>query len=131
VIIAEPREIRAWFRVKGKFNPPSDATFLASVTPDRKITGALAFHGYEKPNVEISAAAHAIPRALLRAAYRYVTVQLGCTRATFRTRADNVPAHAAMRRLNARVEGELDRFYPDGCKQIIYGLMKEDFPFNG
>ena len=91
----------------------------------------MAFHNWERPNVEISVAGHHLPRSLLRAAYRYATVQLGCTRATFRTRGDNAAAHAAMRRLKAEVEGFLYRFYPDGCEQVIYGLMKEDYPYHG
>jgi RimJ/RimL family protein N-acetyltransferase len=56
-------------------------------------------------------------------------VQLGCRRATFRTRADNQAAIAAMARLGAREEGRLRKYYPGDVDAVVFGLLKEDYPY--
>ena len=93
----------------------------------RIVTG-LSFYNWSGHDVEIAAAGREFPRSLLRFVFDYVVKQLGCRRATFRTRIDNEAAKLALSRLRARVEGRQRLFYGD-CDALIFGLLSEDFPY--
>jgi RimJ/RimL family protein N-acetyltransferase len=92
-----------------------------------EIIAGFVFNVWTQHDVEVSLAARRLNRALMRAVYTYVVIQLGCRRATFRTRSDNIKAQRALSRLGARREG-CQRLYFGDCDGLIYGLMKEDFP---
>ncbi|PDT23909.1 GNAT family N-acetyltransferase [Rhizobium hidalgonense] len=128
MIVSEPREdIAAW--VGGKigvaFHPPFAA--IAQVQGGRIIAGYV-FNVWTEHDVEVSLAADRLSKTLMRAAFRYVVDQLGCRRATFRTRTDNVPAQRALESLGARLEGRQRAYFGD-CDALLYGIMKEDFPY--
>ncbi|ARM14168.1 MULTISPECIES: GNAT family N-acetyltransferase [Rhizobium] len=128
MIVSEPREdIAAW--VGGKigvaFHPPFTA--IAQVQGGRIIAGYV-FNVWTQHDVEVSLAADRLSKTLMRAAFQYVVDQLGCRRATFRTRADNFPAQRALKRLGARLEGRQRDYFGD-CDALLYGILREDFPY--
>lgn len=94
-----------------------------------QITAGFLFNMYTEHDVEVTLAATRIPRALMKATFSYVVHTLGCRRATFRTRADNFPAQKALMRLGAKLEGT-QRLYFGDCDGLLYGILKEDFPFS-
>jgi hypothetical protein len=128
LIVSEPRaDIAAWVggRIGVSFEPPYTA--LAHVDRGR-IIAAYVFNVWTEHDVEVSLAADRLSLTLMRAAFRYVVEQLGCRRATFRTRADNLDAQKALDRLGARLEGRQQAYFGD-CDALLYAIMKEDFPY--
>ncbi|MBX5008135.1 GNAT family N-acetyltransferase [Rhizobium lentis] len=128
MIVSEPRaDIAAWVGAKigVSFEPPYTA--LAHVYRGRIIAGYV-FNVWTAHDIEVSLAADRLSVILMRAAFRYVVEQLGCSRATFRTRADNVQAQKALDRLGARLEGRQRGYFGD-CDALLYGILKEDFPY--
>ncbi|MBP2442842.1 GNAT family N-acetyltransferase [Rhizobium leguminosarum] len=128
MIVSEPREdIAAWVgqKIGVSFHPPYTA--LAHVDRGRVIAGYV-FNVWTEHDVEVSLAADRLSLTLMRAAFGYVVNQLGCRRATFRTRADNISAQRALDRLGARLEGRQTAYFGD-CDALLYGIMKEDFPY--
>ncbi|MBX4954298.1 GNAT family N-acetyltransferase [Rhizobium lentis] len=128
MIVSEPRaDIAAWVGAKigVSFEPPYTA--LAQVDRGRIIAGYV-FNVWTEHDVEVSLAADRLSITLMRAAFRYVVDQLGCRRATFRTRADNLPAQKALDKLGARLEGRQTAYFGD-CDALLYGILKEDFPY--
>ena len=109
MIVSEPREeIAAWVggRIGVSFHPPYTA--LA--------------------HIEVSLAADRLTLTLMRSVFHYVVHQLGCRRATARTRADNLDAQTMLARLGARLEGRQQAYFGD-CDALLYAIMKEDFPY--
>ena len=94
------------------------------------ICAVLVFHTWTGPDIEISVAARSIPRALLVAGYNYAVNKLGCSRASFKTRADNAAAIKAMGRLGAKLEGRQRGYFGD-ADALIFGIVKEEYPYNG
>lgn len=126
IVYGEP--VAAWMeaRLRTRFVPPFTA--IGATNSKGEIIAGYVFNMYTQHDVEVSLVASAIPRALLRETYGYVVNKLGCRRATFRTRADNVNAQKALIRLGAKLEGR-QRLYFGDCDCLIYGILKEDFPF--
>jgi hypothetical protein len=110
-----------------KFAPPF--TTIGWLNKHSKIEAGLLFHSWTKNDIEISVGAINLPRPLLLAAYKYVVLQLGCRRATFRTRADNFQAIRALERLGAKEEGRLRCYYPDDVDALVFGILKEDYKY--
>jgi len=127
LIVSEPSaDIAAWVgaRIGVNFSPPFTA--LAEVRGGRNVAGYV-FNMWTAHDVEVSLAADRLSRPLMRAAFAYVVTTLGCRRATFRTRADNVAAQKALDRLGAKLEGRQRAYFGD-CDGLLYGILKEDFP---
>lgn len=130
MIVAEPKgPALAWYKLHTGFMPRADATTLAFKDIFGHYRAVLVFQNYYGPDVEIGVAAVTLPRSLLRAAYRYAVDQLKCRRVTFRTRADNKAAIEAMERLGGKLEGTIRKFYADGCDELLFGILKEDYPY--
>lgn len=129
MIISEPANmLEAWFRAKtGIKHRLEDCAYLAAINADHTILSVIVFHHQEGRDIEMDVAPGFIPRSLLRATQRYVVNQLGCDRVTFKFRADNDKSRDAAARLGGKQEGSLRRFYPDGCTQLVYGILKEDY----
>jgi hypothetical protein len=128
LIVSEPCEdIAAWVGAKigVTFHPPFTA--MAQIEGGR-IIAAYVFNVWTEHDVEVSLAADRLSATLMRAVFRYVADQLECRRATFRTRADNLPAQKALDRLGARLEGRQRGYFGD-CDALLYGILKEDFPY--
>jgi hypothetical protein len=129
LIVAEPREaIVRWVgeRTGLEFKPPYSV--LASTDAGNHITAAFVFQNWTEHDIEITVAADSIPRALLRATYRYVVGQLGCRRCTFRIRSSDLKTQESAQRLGAKWEGRIRRFYSDTEDAVILGILEEDFP---
>ncbi|RDJ12417.1 GNAT family N-acetyltransferase [Rhizobium grahamii] len=127
MIVSEPSaDIAVWVgsRIGVKFNPPFTA--LAEIRGGRIVAGYV-FNMWTAHDVEVSLAADRLSRPLMRAAFTYVVNTLGCSRATFRTRADNLVAQNALDRLGAKLEGRQRSYFGD-CDGLLYGILKEDFP---
>ena len=132
MIVSEPKgPALAWYRLKTGYMPRPDATVLASKDILGHYQAVLVFQNYYGPDVEIGVAAKTLPRSLLRAAYRYAVDQLGVRRVTFRTRADNAVAIHAMQRLGGKLEGVIRKFYKDGCDELLFGILPEEYKFHG
>lgn len=58
----------------------------------------------------------------MRSVFRYVVHQLGCRRATARTRADNAESQQVLARLGARLEGRQQAYFGD-CDALLYAIM--------
>ncbi|EJT06737.1 GNAT family protein [Rhizobium sp. CCGE 510] len=128
MIVSEPRaEIAAWVggRIGVSFHPPY--TTLAHVDRGRIIAGFV-FNVWTAHDVEISLAADRLTLTVMRSVFGYVVHQLGCRRATARTRADNFDAQTMLARLGARLEGRQKAYFGD-CDGLLYAIMKEDFPY--
>lgn len=128
MIVSEPSaEIAAWVgaRIGVEFHPPY--TTLAHIDRGRIIAGFV-FNVWTGHDVEISLAADRLSLTLMRAVFDYVTRQLGCRRATCRTRADNSNAQKLLARLGAELEGRQRGYFGD-CDGLLYGIIKEDFPY--
>ncbi|MGR9203256.1 GNAT family N-acetyltransferase [Rhizobium leguminosarum] len=128
MIVSEPREeIAAWVgdRIGVTFHPPY--TTLAHVDRGRIIAGFV-FNVWTAHDVEVSLAADRLTLTLMRSVFHYVVHQLGCRRATARTRADNIEAQTVLVRLGARLEGRQQAYFGD-CDALLYAIMKEDFPY--
>lgn len=105
-----------------------EGTAALAAWDGKRIRGALVFQSRTPHDVEITVAADDLPRSLLRAGYRYVVGQLGCSRATFRTRDDNVAAVFAMARLGAVQEGRMTRYFGDH-DALVFGILKENYRY--
>lgn len=130
MIITDQREgVAAWMGeyMGVKFTPPYST--IGWKNGRGEITAGLLFHSWTKNDIEISVAAIELPRSLLRHVYKYVVVQLGCRRATFRTRADNHQAIRAMERLGAAEEGRLRKYYPGDVDAVLFGVLKEEYKY--
>ncbi|MGR9245077.1 GNAT family N-acetyltransferase [Rhizobium leguminosarum] len=128
MIVSEPREqIAAWVGAKigVAFHPPY--TTLAHVDRGRIIAGFV-FNVWTEHDVEVSLAADRLTLTLMRSVFHYVVRQLGCRRATARTRADNAESQKVLARLGARLEGRQQAYFGD-CDALLYAIMKEDFPY--
>lgn len=128
MIVSEPcHDIAAWVGAKigVEFHPPYTA--LAEIRDGRIVAGYV-FNVWTGHDVEVSLAADRLSKALMRSAFGYVVNTLGCRRATFRTRADNLAAQKALDRLGAQLEGRQRAYFGD-CDALLYGIMKEDFPY--
>lgn len=128
MIVSEPREeIAAWVgnRIGVTFHPPY--TTLAHVDRGRIIAGFV-FNVWTAHDVEVSLAADRLTLTLMRSVFHYVVRQLGCRRATARTRADNIDAQTVLARLGARLEGRQQAYFGD-YDALLYAIMKEDFPY--
>ena len=132
MIVAEPREvIAAWVGEQAgpefKFKPPYST--LASIDATGRINCGVVFQNWTGRDIELSVAASSIPRALLKAIYRYVVEQLGCRRVTFRIRSSDLKTQEAAQRLGAVWEGRIRYFYSETEDAVILGILKEDFPY--
>ncbi|PDT19511.1 GNAT family N-acetyltransferase [Rhizobium hidalgonense] len=128
MIVSQPsEEIAAWVggRIGVTFHPPY--TTLAQIDRGRIIAGFV-FNVWSEHDVEVSLAADRLTRTLMRSVFRYVAHQLGCRRATARTRADNIVTQTMLTRLGARLEGRQQAYF-DECDALLYAIMKEDFPY--
>ncbi|MDO3434613.1 GNAT family protein [Rhizobium sp. CBN3] len=128
MIVCEPSaEIAAWVgaRIGVTFHPPY--TTLAHVDRGRIIAG-LVFNVWTEHDIEISLAADRLSLTLMRAVFDYVFNQLGCRRATCRTRADNSRAQSLLARVGAEPEGRQRSYFGD-CDGLLYAIMKENFPY--
>lgn len=126
MIVYEPRQdIAAWVgqRCGVTFHPPYTA--IAEVK-DGRIVAAYVFNCWTGHDVEVSLAADRLSRTLVKTAFSYVVNTLKCSRATFKTRSDNLQAQKLLERFNARLEGCQRSFFGD-ADALIYGIMKEDF----
>lgn len=108
------------------FVPPYSA--IGATDEVGNILAVFVFNNFTRNDIEVSVAADRIPRELLKATYSYVVDQLGCQRASYRTRADNLKAQRCLERLGARKEGVQRRYFGD-CDSFMYGILREDFPF--
>ncbi|AVA22466.1 GNAT family protein [Rhizobium sp. NXC24] len=127
MIVSEPRQdIAAWVgqRIGVEFRPPY--TTIAEVRGGKIIAGYV-FNVWTEHDVEVSLAADRLSRALIKSAFAYVVENLGCRRATFRTRADNVNAQRCLERLGGHLEGRQRAYFGD-CDGLLYGILREDFP---
>jgi hypothetical protein len=132
VIVSEPKgPALAWYRLKTGYSPRAESTVLAFKDILGHYRAVMVFQNYYGPDIEVGVAAVTLPRSLLRAAYRYAVGQLGVRRVTFRTRADNGSAIVALRRLGAKKEGVIRKFYRDGCDELLFGILTEDYPYHG
>ncbi len=127
---AEQVEAGAWIERESGYPCHVPYSMLA-YRRDGRILAAIRFQNWCGADVELTVAGKVIPRSLLRDAWRYVVNQLGCRRATFRTRSDNLAAIRAMGRLGAQMEGVQRAWYPDGCDSILFGILKEEYPYHG
>lgn len=129
MIVTRPKEALAHYVEQHcptlKFEEPYQA--VGSVT-DGKLTAALIFQSKTDHDVEISVAATHLPRALLKAVGYYVVKQMGCRRATFRTRSDNHEAIEAMKRLGAKEEGRQRGFFGD-ADAVVFGILKDEYVY--
>lgn len=128
MIVCEPSaEIAAWVgaRIGVTFHPPY--TTLAHVNRGGILAG-LVFNVWTEHDIEISLAADRLSLTLMRAVFDYVFHQLGCRRATCRTRADNSRAQRLLARVGAELEGRQRGYFGD-CDALLYAIMKEDFPY--
>lgn len=129
MIITEPKErLAEWAAESMQSVFVEPYTAMGATDPDGNLIAVFIFNNFTRNDIEISVAATRIPRELLKATYRYVVIQLGCHRASYRTRADNLQAQKCLERLGARKEGVQRRYFGD-CDSFMYGLLKEDFPF--
>ncbi len=94
-----------------------------------KIVAGLVFTNWSGADIEITGAGDVLPRALLRAAAGYVFDQLGCIRATFKTPRDHTRAIRADKRLGARFEGRQRNFFGPGRDALIFGILREEYPY--
>ncbi|MBB4194943.1 hypothetical protein GGE45_004863 [Rhizobium aethiopicum] len=128
MIVCEPSaEIAAWVgaRIGVTFHPPY--TTLAHVDRGRIIAGFV-FNVWTEHDIELSLAADRLSLTLMRAVSDYVFNQLGCRRATCRTRADNSSAQRLLARVGAEPEGRQRGYFGD-CDGLLYAITKEDFPY--
>jgi hypothetical protein len=128
MIVCEPKNIlEAWFFNKtGIAHRLEDACYIAEVDAEKKIKSMLVFHNWRGRSIEIDVPPGRISRSILRSALLYVH-QVKCDRVTFKFRADNDSSLRAAVRLGAKREGCIRRYYPDGCDQLIYGILKEEY----
>jgi RimJ/RimL family protein N-acetyltransferase len=128
IVTDSPEFLAAWASEKMKSNFSQPFTAIGATGSDGKLIAVFIFNNFTKNDVEVSVAAERIPRELLRATYRYVVEKLGCHRASYRTRADNHQAQKCLERCGAQKEGVQRRYFGD-CDSIMYGILKEDFPY--
>lgn len=130
MIVSEPADfIAGWVARQTRLDLKPPYSVLASIDAADRITAALIFQNWTGPDIEITVAADSIPRSLLVAGYRYAIQQCGCIRATFKTSVHNQPAIEAMKRLGAKLEGRQRSYYGDGSDALVFGILKEDFPY--
>jgi hypothetical protein len=129
MIISEPREVIVrWVGAQTGLEFKLPYSTLASIGADGRISAGVVFQNWTGRDIELSVAATSIPRALLKAIYRYTVEQLGCRRVTFRIRSSDLKTQESAQRLGARWEGRIRRFYSDSEDAVILGILKEDFP---
>ena len=127
MIISEPREeIAKWAgdKIGCTFKPPFSA--LACVNEANEIQAAAIFNNWSDFDICVSVAAKKVSRQLLMSCASYVFEQLKCTRATLRTRIDNLAAQKALKRIGAQLEGRQTAYFGD-CDALVFGILKKDF----
>ncbi|HWU63570.1 MAG TPA: GNAT family protein [Ensifer sp.] len=127
MIVWEPNDVIAgWMggKIGVRFSRPF--VTVASVDQNGKIECAALFNAMTDFDVECSVVVDGRATVeLLKACREYVEGQLKRPRITFRTRASNIRAHNALKKLGADQEGRLREYFGDE-DALIYGLILRD-----
>jgi len=112
-------------RIGAEIHPPFTAIGFVN---DGKLTAGFVFSDYNGSNVEVTAATtRYVKKGELLAVCRYVFIQLGCRRVTFRAKASNYRSTAFLQR-RMTYEATLPHYYPDDHAEQ-YRLLREDCPW--
>jgi hypothetical protein len=107
-----------------KFVPPCVALGIGDGS---EIVGAVLWNDFSGPNIEGSCVGEArcFTRSIIREAFRYPFVQLGCQRVTVHIRRSNAKVRGLALRLGFRPEGLMRRYYGDD-DAAVYGLLRAE-----
>lgn len=129
ILFGHDAEVALWVgdRLNVAISPPFTA--LGVLDASGVLRGGAVFNDFTGANVEVTAyGPGAMQAGVLRAGFRYVFVQLGCERATARTRRGNRTMRALLPRMGFRWEGLARHFYgpnrsDDAC---LYGMLRSE-----
>lgn len=92
---------------------------------DNNVAGGCVFHNYDHSNIDLAIAVdRPVTRGVIRAICHYVFVQLGCQRATIRTRKSNKAACRGAQKLGFKYECSLERWF--GSENGVQFKMTRD-----
>lgn len=109
-----------------------DAVCIAAIGADG-IRGVISFDKITTTDAEMQAvgATGFMSRRLLQYAGDLMFGVYGLKRITAYMRPANTYLHAVAKRAGFVEEGRIRKFYPDGVDAVIFGLLKEDYPYHG
>jgi hypothetical protein len=134
LVLGRDKEVSVW--AEGFFKKPlgkmsrmftGPYTTIGVENNAGELTGALIFTNFDDHDVNMTVAGRGTCcRSVMRAACNYVFEQLGCSRLSVTTRADNYRLIDQAERLGFVREGYLRRLYGD-ADGVLLGLLQKDF----
>jgi hypothetical protein len=125
MIVVEGDEVAAYMerRLGCKFAEPYIVRGL--MTDDGKPLAAVVFNCFTGADIEITVVAERLTRGVIRFCATYVFRQLGCRRATVRTKKRNKRAQSLARRCGFKFEAVAKHFYPDD-DAVVFRMLRND-----
>lgn len=96
---------------------------------DDELLAVVLYSGKDEQNIMMSIASSTpkwCTRKALKVMFGFPFIQLNLNRVTAYIRESNEPSISLVKRLGARLEGELGNYYESGESAMIYGITKND-----
>jgi RimJ/RimL family protein N-acetyltransferase len=126
IVLGHDAVVLAWLKARHGMElfPPCVAVGISEGT---ELIGAVVFNNYTRTNIEASVAGEtrAFTPKVIHFCFQYAFGQLGCSRATLRTRKRATEVRQLIERMGFRPEGKMRRYYGDD-DAMIYGLLRQD-----
>ena len=114
-------------RLALRFDPAAVRT-IATVDDDGAMLAVVVYSRFAEHGCEMTIASDSprwATRKFLKAAFQYPFIQLGYERVTFVTTAENIKTIDMLKRLGAKQEGVLRRWFGE-TDGIVFGLLSEE-----
>jgi hypothetical protein len=125
MIVVEDAAVVAWMerRLGVTLAPPLIARGF--LTDDGRPLAAVVFNCYTRSDIELTVVAERVTRGVLRYVAAYVFRQLGCRRATVRTRRRNRRAQKMALRCGFRFESVAKHYFPDD-DAVVFRMLRDE-----
>lgn len=125
MIVSDERVVRF---LNEKLNRPLYPPFtVMGIERDGDVVAGVLFNGFNRANIDLSAAGTGWTPGFMRALGRYVFTQMRCTRMTLRTEHEQVVKFAL--RLGGKIEGVMRDYYGEGRDATVIGVLRKEYRF--
>jgi RimJ/RimL family protein N-acetyltransferase len=126
ILLGHDPLVLAWIKARHGMEmfPPCVAV---GISEGSDLIGAIVFNNFTGRNIEASVAGEtrAFSPRVIRWCFQYAFGQLGCSRATLRTRKRATEVRHLIERMGFKPEGKMRRYYGDD-DAMVYGLLREE-----
>lgn len=133
LVLGEDRRVAMWAeaqfprRMGSMSRSFRDPYYAIGVESRDQLTGAFVFTNYDGNDVNVTVAGRgAVSRTALRGAVKFAFDDLGCSRVSVTTRADNARVIDMVQRVGFVREGYLRRLFGN-ADGVLLGLLEKDF----